>query len=75
MGNIILGHHNNLMVIEDYECLVGGLPKALVVTKVEVNMKKISNRKTMSVMDDILKAALNLCLDLNAILVIFSDNF
>ena len=27
MGNIILGHHNNLMAIEDYECLVGGLPE------------------------------------------------
>ena len=27
MGNIILGHHNNNMEIEDYECLVGGLPE------------------------------------------------
>ena len=27
MGNIILGHHNNNMAIEDYECLVGGLPE------------------------------------------------
>lgn len=26
MGNIILGYHNNRMNIEDYECLVGGLP-------------------------------------------------
>lgn len=26
MGNIILGHHNKLMEIEKYECLVGGLP-------------------------------------------------
>ena len=27
MGNIILGYHNNNMEIEDYECLVGGLPE------------------------------------------------
>ena len=27
MGNIILGHHNNNMEIDDYECLVGGLPE------------------------------------------------
>ena len=27
MGNIILGHHNNLMEIHNYECLVGGLPE------------------------------------------------
>ena len=27
MGNIILGHHNNLMEICNYECLVGGLPE------------------------------------------------
>lgn len=27
MGNIILGHHNNQMIISDYECLVGGLPE------------------------------------------------
>ncbi len=26
MGNIILGYHNELMKIESYECLVGGLP-------------------------------------------------
>ncbi|MFM9983794.1 MAG: saccharopine dehydrogenase C-terminal domain-containing protein [Flavobacteriales bacterium] len=26
MGNIILGHHNRLMKIKRYECLVGGLP-------------------------------------------------
>ncbi|MEN8249628.1 MAG: saccharopine dehydrogenase C-terminal domain-containing protein [Bacteroidota bacterium] len=26
MGNIILGYHNTQMEIEDYECLVGGLP-------------------------------------------------
>ena len=26
MGNIILGYHNKRMKIEDYECLVGGLP-------------------------------------------------
>lgn len=26
MGNVILGHHNALMEIESYECLVGGLP-------------------------------------------------
>jgi len=26
MGNIILGHHNQQMKIESYECLVGGLP-------------------------------------------------
>jgi saccharopine dehydrogenase-like NADP-dependent oxidoreductase len=27
MGNVILGHHNSLMEISDYECLVGGLPE------------------------------------------------
>ena len=27
MGNIILGYHNKNMEIEDYECLVGGLPE------------------------------------------------
>jgi len=27
MGNIILGYHNELMEISDFECLVGGLPK------------------------------------------------
>lgn len=27
MGNIILGYHNELMEITDFECLVGGLPK------------------------------------------------
>ena len=26
MGNIILGYHNERMKIDDYECLVGGLP-------------------------------------------------
>ena len=26
MGNIILGYHNKRMKVEDYECLVGGLP-------------------------------------------------
>lgn len=26
MGNIILGHHNKLMDVKSYECLVGGLP-------------------------------------------------
>ncbi len=26
MGNIILGHHDALMKVENYECLVGGLP-------------------------------------------------
>jgi lysine 6-dehydrogenase len=26
MGNIILGHHNHLMEVKSYECLVGGLP-------------------------------------------------
>lgn len=26
MGNIILGYHNRRMEIQDYECLVGGLP-------------------------------------------------
>lgn len=26
MGNIILGHHNQQMKIDSYECLVGGLP-------------------------------------------------
>ncbi len=26
MGNIILGYHNQRMMIHDYECLVGGLP-------------------------------------------------
>jgi saccharopine dehydrogenase-like NADP-dependent oxidoreductase len=26
MGNIILGYHNKRMKIDDYECLVGGLP-------------------------------------------------
>ncbi len=27
MDNILLGHHNELMEIESFECLVGGLPK------------------------------------------------
>ena len=27
MGNIIFAHHNKMMEISDYECLVGGLPK------------------------------------------------
>ena len=27
MGNIILGYHNELLNISDFECLVGGLPK------------------------------------------------
>ena len=27
MGNIIFGHHNSKMEINDYECLVGGLPE------------------------------------------------
>ena len=27
MGNIIFAHHDNLMKIHNYECLVGGLPK------------------------------------------------
>ena len=27
MGNIIFAHHDNLMQIHNYECLVGGLPK------------------------------------------------
>ena len=26
MGNVILGYHNERMKIEEYECLVGGLP-------------------------------------------------
>ena len=26
MGNVIFGHHNNSMKINEYECLVGGLP-------------------------------------------------
>jgi lysine 6-dehydrogenase len=26
MGNIILGYHNSRMEVQDYECLVGGLP-------------------------------------------------
>ena len=26
LGNIILGHHNNSMIIDSYECYVGGLP-------------------------------------------------
>ena len=26
MGNVIFGHHDKLMKISDYECLVGGLP-------------------------------------------------
>jgi lysine 6-dehydrogenase len=26
MGNIILGHHNSTMVVDSYECYVGGLP-------------------------------------------------
>ena len=26
MGNIILGHHNKKMLVQKYECLVGGLP-------------------------------------------------
>ena len=27
MGNIILGHYNEIMQLTDFECLVGGLPK------------------------------------------------
>jgi lysine 6-dehydrogenase len=27
MSNLILGYHNNLMKIESFECMVGGLPK------------------------------------------------
>jgi saccharopine dehydrogenase-like NADP-dependent oxidoreductase len=27
MGNIILGYHNEIMKVTDFECLVGGLPK------------------------------------------------
>ena len=27
MGNILLGYHNELMKVTDFECLVGGLPK------------------------------------------------
>lgn len=27
MGNIILGHYNEIMTLTDFECLVGGLPK------------------------------------------------
>ena len=27
MGNVIFGHHDRSMIITDYECLVGGLPK------------------------------------------------
>ena len=27
MGNIIFSHHDKMMKISDYECLVGGLPK------------------------------------------------
>jgi lysine 6-dehydrogenase len=27
MSNLILGYHNSLMIIESFECMVGGLPK------------------------------------------------
>lgn len=27
MGNVILGHHNSVMKVENYECYVGGLPQ------------------------------------------------
>ena len=37
-------------------------------TRVEVSIKKISNKKTMSVIEDILKFALTLLLLLNAII-------
>ena len=42
--------------------------KALGLTRVEVSIKKISNKKTMSVMEDILKLALTLFLLLNTII-------
>ena len=42
--------------------------KALGLTSVEVSIKKISNRKTISVMEDILKLALTLFLLLNPII-------
>jgi len=42
--------------------------KALGLTSVEVSIKKMSNRKTMSVMEDILKLALTLFLLLNPII-------
>ena len=42
--------------------------RALGLTRVEVSIKKISNRKTMSVMEDMLKLALTLFLLLNAII-------
>ena len=41
---------------------------ALCVTKVDVSIKKISNKKTISVMDDMLKLALILFLLFNAII-------
>jgi hypothetical protein len=40
------------------------------VMKEDVNMKKINNRKMISVIDDILKEASTLCLDCKAILFV-----
>lgn len=43
---------------------------ALGLTNVEVNIKKINNRKTMSVIEDMLKFALTLFLDRIAIMLV-----
>ena len=42
--------------------------RAFGLTRVEVSIKKMSNKKTMSVIDDMLKFALTLFLLLNAII-------
>jgi len=42
--------------------------KALGLTRVEVSIKKISNKKTISVIDDILKLGVTLFLPLNPII-------
>ena len=47
------------------------MSKALVVTKVDVNIKKISNKKTMSVIDDMLKLGFILFCECNDISYFF----
>ena len=49
--------------------------KAFGAIKVEVTIKKISNRKTMSVIDDMLNAAFTLFLFFSAILLDYTGSF
>ncbi len=52
----------------DLDLLLGNTrSNALVVTRVEVSMKNINNRNTMSVIDDMLKSGLTLFLVRNPI--------